>query len=127
MAIRWFILSLLLTISVTSTAQVIRGRVVDAVGGAPLFSASVGEKGTANGSLTDFDGDFTLTVSKLPVTLVVSYVGYTTQEVAVSSASARIIIRLQENAELLDAVDIVADRITEKQKQSPLTVESMDL
>jgi CarboxypepD_reg-like domain len=53
-------------------AQTIKGHVVEAVGGTPLFAAVIGEKGTGNGTTSDFDGDFSLKVDHLPVTLVSS-------------------------------------------------------
>lgn len=45
------------------------------------------EKGTSNGTITDFDGNFTLNVSP-NATLVISYIGYKTQEIPVSQAKA---------------------------------------
>lgn len=108
-------------------AQTIRGKVVDKSTKEPLFSASVSEEGTANGMITDFAGEFSLTVSKLPVTLVVKYIGYADQKVQVTSAASRIVIELAEASGEIGMVEIVTDRITNKQKQAPLTVESMDL
>lgn len=108
-------------------AQVVKGKVIDERGGVPMFSATVGEKGTSNGVLTDFDGEFTIQVSKLPATLVVSYIGYVTREIQVPSNSERVMIKLAEDPSMLSTIVIEESRITEKQKQAPLTVESMDL
>jgi len=110
-----------------ANAQTVKGRVQESIGGTPMFSASVGEKGTSNGALTDFNGDFTLTVAQLPVTIVVSYIGFISQEIVVEDVSNRIMIKLVENAEVMGQIEIVEDRISDKQKQAPLTVESMDL
>lgn len=63
--------------SVQQTRQA-SGHVTDSQG--PLIGATVMEKGTTNGTVTDFDGNFTLNV-KPGATLVISYVGYETQEV----------------------------------------------
>lgn len=60
----------------------ITGRVIDA-GGEAIIGASIVEKGTTNGTITDFDGNFTLNV-RTNAKLVVSYVGYVTQEVMVT-------------------------------------------
>jgi len=117
----------LLILSEIGLAQTIRGKVLDSRGGVPMFSATVGEKGTTNGALTDFDGEFTIQVKSLPVTLVVSYIGYKTQEVLVESTTDRLLVKLEEDTEMLSVIEIVETRISEKQKQSPLTVESMDL
>jgi iron complex outermembrane recepter protein len=108
-------------------AQTIRGKVLDEHGAVPMFAASVGQKGTTNGALTDFDGEFSLQVESLPVTLVVSYIGYIPKEVLVTSADSRVFVELAEDAAMLSEVEVVADRISDRQKQAPLTVESMDL
>lgn len=80
----------------------ISGTVVDEKGEV-VIGASVLEKGTGNGTITDIDGRFTLNV-KSGAKLVISYVGYRTQEVT-ASASMRIV--LQEDTELLDEVVVV--------------------
>lgn len=80
----------------------VRGVIVDE-NGIPVIGAAVQEKGTTNGTVTDFDGNFTLNVSE-GVTLVVSYVGYRTQEI---KATDNMKVVLKEDAELLDEVVVV--------------------
>lgn len=63
----------------------VSGTVVDETG-EPIIGGNVIVKGTTNGGTTDLDGHFFLDVDHLPVTLVVSYIGYTRQEVKVTSA-----------------------------------------
>ena len=63
----------------------VTGTVVDAMG--PVIGASVMEKGTSNGAVTDFDGNFSLNV-KPGAVLVISYIGYTTQEILVGNQSS---------------------------------------
>ena len=63
-------------------AATVKGLVVDA-NGEPIIGASVLLKGTTNGTITDIDGNFTLQGVKAG-TLVISYIGYKTQEVVVS-------------------------------------------
>ena len=63
----------------------ITGAVTDAKG-APLIAATVQEKGTTNGVVTDIDGRYALTV-KDGATLVFSYVGYTDQEATISASN----------------------------------------
>ena len=63
----------------------IEGTVVDATG-MPIIGASVLEKGTTNGTITDLDGNFSLAVSSKDAVLQISYVGYTTQEIPASQA-----------------------------------------
>ena len=86
-----------------SQAQEVSGTVSDASG--PLPGASVLEKGTTNGTQTDFDGNYTLTAQDGAV-LIVSYIGYKTQEVAVNGRSS-INFTLDEDAEALEEVVII--------------------
>ncbi|MGB5652326.1 MAG: carboxypeptidase-like regulatory domain-containing protein, partial [Robiginitalea sp.] len=85
-------------------AQEVSGNVSDAAG--PLPGASVVVKGTTNGTQTDFDGNYTLDGVDGNAVLVFSYIGYSTQEVAVSGRSS-ISVVLQEDAQALDEVVII--------------------
>jgi iron complex outermembrane receptor protein len=86
-----------------SQAQEVSGTVSDASG--PLPGASVLEKGTTNGTQTDFDGNYILTAQDGAV-LIVSYIGYKTQEVAINGRNS-INFTLEEDAEALDEVVII--------------------
>lgn len=77
----------------------ISGNVVDE-SGISVIGASVLEKGTTNGTITDIDGNFSISVSEKS-TLVISFVGYTTQEVSVK-ANTPLKIVLKEDSEVLD-------------------------
>ncbi len=81
---RLFIILSCLFVSVTMLAQhKITGVVLDSEG-EPAIGASVLEKGTVgNGAVTDIDGKFTLNLSRSNSTIIVSYVGYDKQEIAV--------------------------------------------
>ena len=81
---------------------VVHGVIVDDKGEA-IIGASVLEKGTSNGTITDADGKFTLR-AKAGTRLVISYIGYRTQEV---TASATMRIVLHEDSELLNEVVVV--------------------
>lgn len=85
-------------------AQTVSGTVSDANG--PLPGASVLVKGTTNGTQTDFDGNYTLNDVAGDATLVFSYIGFSSQEVAVNGQST-ISITLQEDATALDEVVII--------------------
>src|SRR5690625_51743 len=63
-----------------ATAQSVTGTVVDAGNQEPIIGASILEKGTYNGTTTDFDGRFELNLTTDEAVLVVSYVGYQAQE-----------------------------------------------
>ena len=71
----------------------------------PVIGASVLEKGTTNGIITDFDGKFKLSVSK-NATLSISYVGYKPQEIPVNGQTV-FNITLKEDNELLDEVVVI--------------------
>ena len=82
----------------------VKGTVNDAMG--PVIGASVVEKGnSSNGTITDMDGNFSLSVQPGTV-LVVSYIGYKTQEVTATVGKA-INVTLQEDNEMLDEVVVV--------------------
>ena len=83
-------------------AVTITGLVVDAKG-EPIIGASVVEKGTANGGITDIDGKFSLKVS-VGAMLKISFIGYQTLEV---KATRTMKIVLKEDSELLDEVVVV--------------------
>ena len=85
-------------------AQTVSGTVSDANGALP--GASVLVKGTSNGTQTDFDGNYTLNDVDAAATLVFSYIGFSTQEIAVNGQST-INVTLQEDAQALDEVIII--------------------
>jgi TonB-linked SusC/RagA family outer membrane protein len=97
-----FMLALLATTALFAQNKV-SGTVTDDIG--PVVGASVVEKGTNNGAITDLDGKYTITV-KRGATLVFSSIGYATQEIAVGSQSV-INVKLSEDAEFLDEVVVV--------------------
>ncbi|MBQ6748667.1 MAG: TonB-dependent receptor plug domain-containing protein, partial [Paludibacteraceae bacterium] len=76
------------------------GTVVESSTGEPVIGASVLEEGTTNGTITDYDGHFQLTVSP-DARLVISYVGYKPQQLA---PSAGMIVKLAEDSEVLEEV-----------------------
>jgi outer membrane cobalamin receptor len=85
----------------------ITGTIVDETN-QPLPGASIVVKGTANGTSTDFDGKFSLKVKSNSGTLVVSFIGYKSTEVAFSSSKKNLTIKLVEDAGALDEIVITA-------------------
>ena len=105
---------------VQQATKKITGTVVDAQG--PVIGASVVEKGkTGNGVITDFDGKFTLNVNP-GATIVVSYVGYQTQEIKVGNQSS-INITLKEDDALLEEVVVVGYGTMKKKLVTGATVQ----
>ena len=106
----------------------VKGIVSDNSNGETLIGATILEKGTSNGTVTDIDGAFQLkTKNPLPVTLVIQFIGYQAFELVVEDASEKIEVKLSKDAIDIGPVEVVGQRISEKQKSRPLTVESMDL
>ncbi|MDR1724287.1 MAG: carboxypeptidase-like regulatory domain-containing protein [Tannerella sp.] len=85
--------------------RTVTGTVIDAATNEPIPGANIVEKGTANGSSTDADGKFTLTVKENAV-LQISFIGYVMQEIPVGSQTF-LNITLQEDAMVLDEVVVV--------------------
>lgn len=92
-----------LSISMVAQKVPVSGTVSDQTG--PVIGASVIEKGTTNGTMTDNDGHFTLTVSKGAV-IEISSIGYKTQEITVG-AQTNFAVTLSEDNEFLDEVVVV--------------------
>lgn len=128
--LRWPLLLCMLLFHIVAHAQAykLRGTVLDQGTGETLIGASVVLKGTTTGATTDINGRFEIGTNELPpYTLVVSFIGYAAQEIQVKSLDQELKFRLSTDQVLLKEAEVIGSRITEKQKQAPLTVESMDL
>lgn len=97
------------------------GQVVDAKG-EPLIGVSILEVGTTNGTITDIDGNFTLSVNA-GATLEISYIGYKTQTIAVRAKLGQIVMR--EDTEVLDEVVVTALGIKRSQKALSYNVQEV--
>lgn len=85
--------------------------------GQPLPGANILEKGTTNGTQTDFDGNFEITISNADAILSVSYIGFSSKEIAVNGQNS-ITVSLEESAAALDEIVVVGYGT---QKKSDLT------
>lgn len=92
----------LLSLQMAAQTQ-ITGKVIDGLTSGPLPGASILEKGTSNGTQSDFDGNFSLNLSDANASLVVSYIGFLTKEIEVNGQT-NVSITLQEDAQSLDEV-----------------------
>ncbi len=104
---------------VQQAAKKITGTVVDAMG--PVIGASVVEKGTTNGTVTDFDGNFSLNV-KPGATIVVSFIGFETQEISVGDQNHFDITMSDDNA-VLEEVVVVGYGVQKKKLVTGATVQ----
>lgn len=106
----------LLTFAANAQRGIIRGIVMDGEMGEPLFSATVVVKGTTNGSITDLDGNFEITVESGTVALELSYIGYKTitiegVEVKPNDVTVLNNIVLNEDSEMGIEVVVTAEAI----------------
>ena len=111
-------------------SALIRGEIRDARSGQPLVGASVVIRGTTQGATTDLNGKFSIEgnlVSGQSYPLVISYIGYNTANINGVAGGKSLVIKLEESALDLQGVEVVDSRISEKQKESALTVEAMDI
>ncbi len=97
----------------------VSGVVNDAAG--PVIGATIMEKGTSNGTVTDFDGNFSLDVQP-GATLVITYIGYKTQEIVVGNQSTFSIL-LAEDSDVLDEVVVVGYGVQKKKLVTGATLE----
>ncbi len=104
---RSLLLLLFTTIALGISAQSVSltGNVKDK-SGEPIIGASILEKGTTNGTITDFDGNFTLKVSSKKALVVVSYIGMKTQEIDIKGKS-KIDVTLEDDTQALEEVVVI--------------------
>jgi TonB-linked SusC/RagA family outer membrane protein len=100
-----FLLLLCTTVAFAQQRNTLAGIITD-TNGEPLIGANVTVKGTTNGSITDVNGKFTLQQVPSNGTLVIAYIGYLSQEVAVNGQKS-IDIKLKEDTQNLDEVVVV--------------------
>lgn len=113
-----------------ATGQTISGLVSDANNGEPLIGASVSIEGSDIGTVTDTDGRYTLGGIKAgEYLLVVSYIGYTTQEVALlaTGQSTDINISLSQGVIFGNDIVISASKRAEKITESPATIQTISV
>ena len=109
-------------------AQQLRGRITHAKTGESLIGATAVIQGTTKGASADLDGNFVIDKPGVPpIKLVISSVGFTGKTIDVTSLDKKLNIQLSPNEKVLKELVISESRLTEKQRESPLTVEAMDL
>ena len=127
------LLTLLMPIIVLAQDITVQGTVTDEAG-ETLIGATVQQKGTSNGTVTDFDGNFTLTVPTNAI-LSVSYIGYTPKEIAVNGQTNLTIVLSNDDQMLNEVVVIGYGTMDKKELTSAishvsekdfLTVSSLD-
>lgn len=100
-----FFLNLLLCNTTNAQSTTIEGKITDAAG-LSLPGVNINEKGTKNGTSTDFEGSFKINVSNSKAILVITYLGFQTQEISVAGKS-KINVSLAEQSNALTEVVVV--------------------
>lgn len=106
------LLALCLLTGLAMGQRTVSGSVTDAESGTPLPGVNVIEKGTTNGTTTDFDGNFSITVGD-NATLQFSYVGFQAQEIAVNNQTTLAVV-LATDSETLDEVVVIGYGVQRK-------------
>ncbi|MEO6134576.1 MAG: TonB-dependent receptor [Ginsengibacter sp.] len=112
--------------SMASIAQSnsIKGKVLNSGTGEPVPAVSITVKGSGEGTFSDDKGNFTLTTNQpLPVTLIVSSIGFELQEIPVSNAAQLVSVSLSPASVLGQEVVVSATRTPSKIMESPVTIE----
>ncbi|MDT7828691.1 carboxypeptidase-like regulatory domain-containing protein [Pricia sp. S334] len=120
----YFAMAALFMTAVTFSQGTVTGTVVDGETGDVLPGANVVEKGTTNGTTTDFDGNFSIDVSTDSGTLMISYIGYVRQSANFSSSGNIGSITLQPDAEQLAEVVVIGAGVIdlEEDRSTPIAV-----
>ena len=117
-----FVLTCLMVSAAMMASITVTGTVISAEDGLPVIGASVLEKGTSNGTITDFDGMYELTVADDAV-LVYSYVGLTSQELKVSGSVMN--VTLKGDAIAMEEVVVTAMGVVQEKKRLNFAVQNI--
>ncbi len=118
-----FLLTNILTITVFAQNTSISGIVKNSNTKEASGAVSVTVKGTTDGTFTDDKGNFKLSVKSLPVTLIVSSIGYELQEVTVASAAAPVQVQFKPTSALGQEIVVSASRVPQRIMESPVSIE----
>jgi iron complex outermembrane receptor protein len=117
------LLTAMLFLNSSFAQSTLSGTVVDD-SNQPLPGVNIIIQGTAIGTTTDFDGNFSLTTSEeIPLKVEASYIGFATQIIDVNSADASINVSLAYGAGALDEIVVSASRFAQRVFESPITIE----
>jgi iron complex outermembrane receptor protein len=123
--LKTFMVSFMFLLPLLMAAQTIKGKVTDASGNT-LPYMNVVQKGTANGTVTDDNGEFTITVKSLPAKLIISSMGFMTKEVTVANTTYVTIVVSEDNA--LGEVVVIGSRNPNRTAiDSPVPIDIVDI
>ncbi len=99
----WILFALLFSVNVAAQKTVVKGNILDK-DNLPIVGANILEKGTTNGTISDVDGNFMLSVATPDAMLLITYIGYKNIEIP-ASGNTRIV--MTEDSEMLDDVVVI--------------------
>ncbi|MGV8878731.1 MAG: TonB-dependent receptor [Sphingobacteriaceae bacterium] len=132
-AIKFIFLLFILSIPTLAFSQgnnliQLSGQIVDEDTKQPLPGVSITVKGTVIGTATDSKGEFTLkTTAKYPFTLVITSIGFKTQEFEITGPGSKLSISLLTQTQLGAEVVVTASRLEESILKSPVAIEKLDI
>ncbi|RYY58891.1 MAG: hypothetical protein EOO05_15000, partial [Chitinophagaceae bacterium] len=119
------LLSILLSLVAHAQTVSVSGNIKNSVTKEVVPAVSIIIKGSSVGTYSNQDGDFSISVAKLPVTLVISSVGYDNLELTVTDATTPVAIDFKPNTTLGQEVVVAATRTPTRILESPVTVERL--
>ncbi|UPT65986.1 MAG: carboxypeptidase-like regulatory domain-containing protein [Sphingobacteriales bacterium JAD_PAG50586_3] len=123
-----FFTILLICFATASYAQVISGSVKDKASGEALIGATIVVKGTGTGTAADIDGNFKFDAKATPpFTVSISFLGYKAQDITINDVTLKLNIKMEAAGVEIKGAEVIDDRIGEKARENPLTVEALDL
>lgn len=119
------VLTLIMSISILAQERLLRGQVKEAGTNEPLPGVTIRVKDTSVGTVTDANGDFSVNIPEGSAFLVISYVGFKTQEVSTAGNSS-ITVLLEEDSELLQEVVVTAFGLKKETKKLGYSVQTVN-
>jgi hypothetical protein len=107
--------------NISLSQGVVRGKITDENGETVIGAAVVLKSNKSYGVMTDFDGNYSLSIKDIEAqTIVISFIGYTNKEIVVTDITQKLNVKLNSNEAILKEVEIIDNRLTEKQRESAL-------
>lgn len=116
----------LFSFSAFSQSITVSGTISNSLSKEAVPAVSVSVKNTSTGTFTNSEGAFSIKVASLPVTLVFSSVGYSSQEIVVTDPSVKLAVSFVPSSELGQEIVVSASRVAERILQSPVTIERIN-
>jgi outer membrane receptor protein involved in Fe transport len=121
-----FLIVNLISVAAFAQSTVIAGKIENSATKEKVAAVSVTIKGTGTGTFTDDKGNFKITATKLPATLLISSIGYELQEITVTDAGQPVLVSFKPTNSLGQEVVVSATRTPQKILESPVSIERIN-